>query len=277
MLIGKYNFDLTNSAYICGILNVTPDSFSDGGKYNNVDAALFHTEEMINQGASIIDVGGESTRPGYTMISDEEEINRVVPVIEAIKSRFDIAVSLDTYKAEVAKNGIKAGADLINDIWGLMYDNGEMASLLSATSVPCCLMHNRKQQDYKDFFADYIMDNKKIIDKAISFGIDKSKIILDPGVGFAKTYEQNLMVIDKLDELKALGYPVLLGTSRKSVVGLTLDLPKNERLEGTIATNVLGLSKGASVFRVHDCLEHYRAIKMACAVLGIEFNKGFNK
>lgn len=282
MLIGNKNFDLKNSAYVCGILNVTPDSFSDGGQFDNLDAALFHTEEMINDGASIIDIGGESTRPGYTMISDDEEIARVVPVIRSIKERFDILVSLDTYKAGVASAGIEAGADLINDIWGLMYNTdtasdgsiiSPMAALLAKTGLPCCLMHNRKSAEYSDFLSDYLDDNRKIIDCALKHGISKDKIILDPGVGFAKSLEQNLMAINTVDKLCELGYPVLLGTSRKSVVGLTLDLPKNERVEGTVATSVIGLMRGASIFRVHDVKENFRALKMAAAVIGKSFNK----
>ena len=282
MLIGNKNFDLKNSAYVCGILNVTPDSFSDGGQFDNLDAALFHTEEMIKDGASIIDIGGESTRPGYTMISDDEEIARVVPVIRSIKERFDIPVSLDTYKAGVASAGIEAGADLINDIWGLMYNTdtasdgsiiSPMAALLAKTGLPCCLMHNRKSAEYSDFLSDYLDDNRKIIDCALKHGISEDKIILDPGVGFAKSLEQNLMAINTVDKLCELGYPVLLGTSRKSVVGLTLDLPKNERVEGTVATSVIGLMRGASIFRVHDVKENFRALKMAAAVIG----KGFNK
>lgn len=282
MLIGNKNFDLKNSAYVCGILNVTPDSFSDGGQFDNLDAALFHTEEMIKDGASIIDIGGESARPGYTMISDDEEIARVVPIIRSIKERFDIPVSLDTYKAGVASAGIEAGADLINDIWGLMYNTdtasdgsiiSPMAALLAKTGLPCCLMHNRKSAEYSDFLSDYLDDNRKIIDCALKHGISKDKIILDPGVGFAKSLEQNLMAINTVDKLCELGYPVLLGTSRKSVVGLTLDLPKNERVEGTVATSVIGLMRGASIFRVHDVKENFRALKMAAAVIGKSFNK----
>lgn len=281
MLIGNKNFDLENSAYVCGILNVTPDSFSDGGRYNNIDAALFHTEEMIKDGAALIDIGGESTRPGYTMISDDEEIERVVPVIRAVKARFDIPVSLDTYKAGVAAAGIEAGADLINDIWGLMHntstsDDGSivspMAVLLAKSSLPCCLMHNRKSDKYNDFITDYLDDNRLIIDCALKHGISKENIILDLGVGFAKSLEQNLIAINTLDKLCALGYPVLLGTSRKSVVGLTLDLPRDERVEGTVATSVIGLMRGASIFRVHDVKENFRALKMAAAVIGKSFN-----
>ncbi len=274
MKIGNREFDLSGSAYVCGILNVTPDSFSDGGSYNNVDAALFHTEEMLRDGAAIIDIGGESTRPGYTQISEEEEIERVCPVIEAIKKRFDIPISLDTYKWRVAKTGIESGADMINDIWGGNYaDDGKMVKLLANTGIPCCLMHNRKFNVYNHFMTDYLSDINSIMKLAISNGIKTENIILDPGVGFAKDYNQNLLVINRIDELKKLGFPVLLGVSRKSVIGLTLDLPKDERLEGTIAANVIGLMKGASIFRVHDVKENYRALKMSAAIMGTEFDK----
>ena len=215
------------------------------------------------------------------MISDDEEIERVVSVIRAVKARFDIPVSLDTYKAGVAAAGIEAGADLINDIWGLMYNTSTsgdgsivspMAVLLAKSGLPCCLMHNRKSDKYEDFINDYLDDNRHIIDCALKHGISKNKIILDPGVGFAKSLEQNLIAINTLDKLCALGYPVLLGTSRKSVVGLTLDLPRDERVEGTVATSVIGLMRGASIFRVHDVKENFRALKMAAAVIGKSFN-----
>ena len=275
MLIGNKNFDLENSAYVCGILNVTPDSFSDGGRYNNIDAALFHTEEMIKDGAALIDIGGESTRPGYTMISDDEELERVVPVIRAVKARFDIPVSLDTYKAGVAAAGIEAGADLINDIWGLMHntstsDDGSivspMAVLLAKSDLPCCLMHNRKEAVYQNYMEDVLTDLKETLAIAHRAGIPEEGIILDPGVGFGKTYENNLEIIDRLELLNTLGYPVLLGTSRKSVVGLTLDLPASERVEGTLVTTVYGVQKGAMFVRVHDVKENVRAIKMAEAI-----------
>lgn len=268
MKIGTKIFDTENQKYIMGILNVTPDSFSDGGRWNDVDRALSHVEDMIRDGADIIDVGGESTRPGYTMISDEEEIERVSPVIEAIKQRFDVTVSLDTYKHKVAKAGISAGADLINDIWGLAYDNGEMAKLISENDIACCIMHNRRDMNYKNFFEDMLADMEDRLKIAENAGISKDRIMLDPGVGFAKSYENNLECIDRLDEFrKRLGLPVLLGTSRKSVIGLALDLPKDERLEGTLATTVIGALKGASFFRVHDVRENYRTLKMAEAVM----------
>ena len=267
MRIGTYDFDIKNDCYIMGILNVTPDSFSDGGKWNSLDKALAHTEQMIKEGASIIDVGGESTRPGYTKITDEEEMERTVPVIEAIRARFDVPVSIDTYKSCVAKAAIKAGADLVNDIWGLKYD-AKMAEVIAKNNVACCLMHNRKEAVYQDFFNDVISDLKECVSIAEAAGIDKEKIILDPGVGFAKSYEQNLEVIRRIGEFNQLGFPVLLGTSRKSVIGLTLDLTVAERVEGTLVTTVLAVMGGCSFVRVHDVLANARAIKMTEACRG---------
>lgn len=278
MKIGTKEFDTENKTYVMGILNVTPDSFSDGGKYNSLDRALKHVEEMIAEGMDIVDIGGESTRPGYTLISDEEEIERVVPVIRAVKKNFDIPISLDTYKAKVAQAGIAAGADLINDIWGLRYEkewNGEtgvnchslMADVLAETKVPCCLMHNRKEANYVNYMEDVKADLKQTIAIAEHAGIAADKIILDPGVGFGKTYENNLEIIQSLEQLRELGYPILLGTSRKSVIGLTLDLPATERVEGTIVTTVFGVLKGCAFVRVHDIKENVRAIKMTEAIL----------
>lgn len=268
MEIGGHIFDTDKKCYIMGILNVTPDSFSDGGNFNSIDSALKHTEQMIAEGMDIVDVGGESTRPGYTMISEAEETERVAPVIEAIKQRFDIPVSLDTYKYKVAEAGLSAGADLINDIWGLRYDNGEMAKLLAKTGAACCLMHNRDNTDYADFMSDMICDMQKSVDIALNAGILRDRIIVDPGVGFGKTYENNLEAIDRIDEFgKALGLPVLLGASRKSVIGLTLDLPSDQRLEGTLAITVAGVMKGISFIRVHDVRENARAVKMTEAIM----------
>ena len=268
MKIGNKEFDVSRNCYIMGILNVTPDSFSDGGRFNNIDSALRQTEKMIEEGMDILDIGGESTRPGYTKISDDEEIQRTAPVIEAVKSRFDVPISLDTYKYKVAEAGILAGADLINDIWGLKYDSGEMASLIAKSGAACCLMHNRENMDYNSYFDDVISDMEETVRIADGAGIARDKIILDPGVGFAKTYENNLEAIDRIDELRErLGFPVLLGASRKSVIGLTLDLPSDERLEGTVALSVIGAMKGAAFLRVHDIKENIRAVKMTMAVM----------
>lgn len=266
MKIGNREFQSKGHTYVMGILNVTPDSFSDGGRWNDRDRALKHVEDMIREGADIIDVGGESTRPGYTLLSDEEEISRVVPMIEAVKANFDIPVSLDTYKAEVAKAGIVAGADLINDIWGLKYEK-EMAGVIAESGLPCCLMHNRKDTGYTDFMQDVAADLAETIHLAEKAGIAEDRIILDPGVGFAKTYEQNLEIINCLEELHVFGYPLLLGCSRKSVIGLTLDLPVTERLEGTLVTTVMGVMKGCMFVRVHDVQANVRAVRMTEAVL----------
>lgn len=265
MKIGSKEFDLINNAYIMGILNVTPDSFSDGGNFNNIDSALKHTEEMINEGAAIIDIGGESTRPGYVMISDEEEIERTAPVIEAVKKEFDIPISIDTYKSKVAKAAVTAGADMINDVWGFKYDR-EIAKVAADTGVPCCLMHNKNEAVYNNYMQDVLNELRECINIAKAAGVKDEKIILDPGVGFGKTYENNLEIINKCDMLLELGYPVLLGTSRKSVIGLTLDVPAKERAVGTAATTVIGYERGCRIFRVHDVKTNMEALKMAQAI-----------
>lgn len=265
MRIGNREFDLNSKCYVMGILNVTPDSFSDGGRFQEVDRALFQVERMLEEGMDILDIGGESTRPGHTKISDEEEIGRVVPVMEKVKREFDIPISLDTYKSAVAEAGISAGADMINDIWGLKYD-AEMAAVISRAGVPCCLMHNRSEAVYEELITDVISDLQESLSLAEKAGIAGEKIILDPGIGFGKTYEQNLEVVAKLERLHVLGYPILLGCSRKSVIGLTLDLPASERLEGTLATTVIGVLKGCAFVRVHDVKENARAVRMAEAV-----------
>lgn len=265
MKIGNKEFHTIGHTYIWGILNVTPDSFSDGGKWNDRDKALKHVEEMIAEGMDIVDIGGESTRPGYTRITEEEEINRVSPVIELIKANFDIPVSLDTYKAEVVKAGIIAGADMINDIWGLKADK-RMAGVIADSGLPCCLMHNRENTEYGNFMEDVKMDLSASIQLAREAKIADDKIILDPGVGFAKSYENNLEVIRRLEELKESGFPLLLAASRKSVVGITLNLPAHERLEGTLAVSVFAVLKGCTFVRVHDVKENARAIRMAEAI-----------
>ena len=267
MRIGNREFDTKNETYIMGILNVTPDSFSDGGKFNHMDAALAHAEQMIRDGADIIDIGGESTRPGHTVISDEEEIARVTPVIEAVKSHFDVPVSIDTYKGNVAEAALQAGADLVNDIWGLKYDP-EMAPVIARYQAPCCLMHNKDNTEYNNFIVDMLAETQECVNIAKRAGIADDKIILDPGVGFGKTYEMNLMTMDNLELFRKLGYPVLLGTSRKSMIGLALDLPVDQRVEGTLATSVIGVMKGCAFVRVHDIKENKRVIQMTEAILG---------
>lgn len=266
MRIGNREFQTSGHTYVMGILNVTPDSFSDGGRWNHMDDALFHAQSMIDEGADILDIGGESTRPGYTRISDEEEIARVAPVIEAVKSRFDIPISVDTYKSGVAKAAIAAGADLVNDIWGLKADP-KMAEVIARANVPSCLMHNRKTAVYNQFLEDVVVDLKETLTIAERTGICKDTIILDPGVGFAKSYEQNLAITNHLEVVDALGCPILLGTSRKSMIGLTLDLPSDQREEGTMVTTVWAVQKGCMFVRVHNVQANVRAIKMAEALL----------
>lgn len=273
MIIGGKEFDTKHHTYIMGILNVTPDSFSDGGKYNDSDEAIRHAEEMIRDGADLIDVGGESTRPGHIQVTDEEEIRRVVPVIRALKSRFDIPVSVDTYKSRVAQAALDAGADLVNDIWGLKYDP-EMAGVIAKSGAACCLMHNRTEAVYQEYLTDFLSDMRECVRLAEEAGIPKDKIILDPGVGFGKTYEMNLEIISRLEILHELGLPVLLGTSRKSVIGLTLDLPPQEREEGTLVTTVWAVQKRCAFVRVHDVKKNRRAIQMAEALLPYEAGNG---
>lgn len=267
MRIGNRIFDTANQTYVMGILNVTPDSFSDGGKYTETELALKKAEEMMHEGADIIDVGGESTRPGYAPVGTQEEMERVIPVIECIKANLDIPVSLDTYKAEVAKAGIIAGADLINDVKGLQ-GSPEMAKVIAEGKIACAIMHNREFMHYNNFFTDMQNDLSAYIETARKAGIADDKIIIDPGVGFAKTHEQNLEVINRLEQFHCFGYPLLLGTSRKSVIGLTLDLPVFERVEGTLVTTVMAVMKGCAFVRVHDIKENVRAIRMTEAILG---------
>lgn len=266
MKIGSREFKTSGKTYVMGILNVTPDSFSDGGRWSSVDAALKHAYEMIEDGADIIDVGGESTRPGHTPVNAEEELTRIIPVIEALKSSFDIPISVDTYKARVAKESIAAGADLINDIWGLKKD-AEMVGVIAKSNAACCLMHNRETAMYNSFLEDVINDLRSTVDMAKKAGIADDRIILDPGVGFAKDLRQNLIITKHLEDLRELGYPVLLGTSRKSMIGLTLNTPADEREEGTIATTVMAVEKGCSFVRVHNVKANIRAVRMTEAIL----------
>lgn len=264
--IGTREFSLDKAPYIMGILNVTPDSFSDGGRYNDIDRALNQVKLMMDEGADIIDVGGESTRPGHIPVSIQEEIERTCFVIEAIKERYNIPVSLDTYKWQVAQAGILAGADMINDIWGFKQES-KMPEIVAKAGVACCLMHNRSVAVYDDLIPDLLDDLKQSIDIALNAGIDKNRIVIDPGIGFAKSYEDNLIVMNNLEKLLELNAPVLLGTSRKSMIGNTLNLPVDEREEGTIATSVMGLMKGCSFFRVHNVKGNYRALRMTWAMM----------
>lgn len=266
MKIGNKEFNIGERTYIMGILNLTPDSFSDGGKFNNIDSAIAHAKKMVEDGADIIDIGGESTRPGHITVSEEEEIERIIPVISTLSKEISVPISVDTYKGKVAEYAVKAGASLINDIWGFKKDC-YIAEVAARYNVPCCLMHNRDNNTYGDLMKDILHDLRESIDIALKAGVKKENIILDPGIGFAKDYEQNLAVLNKLEMFKELGYAVLLGTSRKSVIGNTLHLPSNERVEGTVATTVIGIVKGCDFIRVHDVLENKRAAVMTDAVI----------
>lgn len=255
--------ELGKKTLIMGILNVTPDSFSDGGEHNTLETAVEHAKKMLDEGADIIDIGGESTRPGHTQISDDEEIARVVPVIKKVVELGAI-VSIDTYKYRVAKAAFEAGAHILNDVWGLQYDNGEMAELVKRYGVPVIAMHNQEGKEYKE---DIICSMKRFFEKTYEIaeknGISKESIILDPGIGFGKGIDENLEVLSRLQELRELGR-LLLGTSRKRFIGTILnDLPPQERVEGTVATTVLGIEKGVDIVRVHDVLANKRAAMVA--------------
>ncbi|KEI01740.1 dihydropteroate synthase [Clostridium botulinum] len=270
MEIGSKTFELGKQTYIMGILNVTPDSFSDGGNFNNIERAINHAKKMIDAGADIIDIGGESTRPNHAPVDEEEEIKRVIPIIKALSQEIDVPISIDTYKGRVAELAIKAGASLINDIWGFKKDDN-ISKIAAKYDVSCCLMHNRTNINYNNFIEDILCDLQESIDIALKAGVKKEKIMIDPGFGFAKTPEHNLQIMNELEKLHKLGYPILLGTSRKSTIGLILDLPVNERVEGTIATTVIGIMKGCDFVRVHDVKENLRAAIMTDAIL--KFNK----
>ncbi|WP_078433077.1 dihydropteroate synthase [Metabacillus halosaccharovorans] len=264
---GKYILNIQDKTMIMGILNITPDSFSDGGRYIDIEKAVEHAKEMIKQGADIIDIGGESTRPGSTLVSAEEEIKRVIPVIKRLSKEIEVPISIDTYKAEVAKQAIEAGATIINDIWGAKADQ-DMAKVAAAYSVPIILMHNRDNQNYNQLIPDMIADLKESVTIVKNAGVKDENIILDPGIGFAKTMDDNLVVMRNLEALVQLGYPLLLATSRKRFIGHVLDLPPTERMEGTGATVCLGIQKGCHMVRVHDVLEISRMAKMMDAMLG---------
>jgi dihydropteroate synthase len=264
---GDYELDLRKKTMIMGIVNVTPDSFSDGGRFYDIDRAVEHAKRLVADGADIIDIGGESTRPGAEKVSLEEELRRVIPVVKEVAQEIDVPISIDTYKAEVAKQAIEAGAHIINDVWGAKAD-AKMAEVAAFYDVPIILMHNRHDLQYRDLISDMISDLMESVAIAKRAGVRDENIILDPGIGFAKTLEHNLEIMRRLDEFAKLGYPLLLGTSRKRFIGHVLDLPVNERVEGTGATVCLGIVKGAHIVRVHDVLPIARMAKMMDAMLG---------
>lgn len=287
--IGNHIFNWGSRTYVMGILNVTPDSFSGDGlilplpQGEGAVRALQQAKEFLSNGVDILDVGGESTRPGSQPVSEKEELERVIPVIEAITKEFPTAlISIDTYKAKVAEAAFKAGAHILNDVWAVRADP-DLASVAAAFRVPVILMHNRSNpasvevreqlgnayigSTYENLMDDVKRELLASVDLAAQAGVDESHIILDPGIGFGKTREQNLELINRLDEIRALGYPVLLGASRKSFIGFTLDLPADQRVEGTAATVAIGIARGADIVRVHDVKEMVRVAKMTDAIV----------
>ena len=260
-------FDFHKETMVMGILNVTPDSFSDGGRYDAVEAAVIHAKKMVADGAKIIDVGGESTRPGHAAVGLEEELARVIPVIQALSRELDVAISIDTYKAEVAEAAILAGAHIINDVWGAKREPA-IAEVAARLGVPILLMHNRDNTDYTDFWPDVRKDLEESVQIAKDAGVPNHHIWLDPGIGFAKTTQQNILMMQHVQDVVDMGYPVLLGTSRKSTIGKVLNLPVNERLEGTAATVSFGIMHGCHMMRVHDVKEIVRTVRMMDVLTG---------
>ncbi|QSX08523.1 dihydropteroate synthase [Alkalibacter rhizosphaerae] len=262
-------FEYGKQTYIMGILNVTPDSFSDGGDFVDAQKAFDHAVDMLKDGAHIIDIGGESTRPGFTPVTAEEEIKRTVPVIKLLREKTNAIISVDTTKAVVAEEAIKNGAHIINDIWGLQKDP-EMIAVAAKYQVPVVIMHNQDGTYYEgDMMESIIRFLKESIAIAIKGGLKKENIILDPGVGFGKTSEQNMVLMTRLKEIRDMGYPVLLGTSRKSMIGKILDVPAKERVFGTVATTVMGILQGMDIVRVHDVKENAEAAKVTDVIVRV--------
>jgi dihydropteroate synthase len=285
LTVRDFTFRWGQRTYIMGILNATPDSFSGDGLVQEADivaAALARARQMLAEGADILDVGGESTRPGSAPVSADEEIERVTPVIRALRAETNAVISIDTSKAAVAAAAFEAGADILNDVWGLRAD-AALARVAADAGVPVILMHNRSKRDHVSIdpalggryvgidYDDLIEDIKRELSISVELAhradIPDEKIILDPGLGFGKTVEQNLELIDRLDEIKAMGYPLLLGTSRKSFIGYTLELPPDQRAEGTAATTAIGIDRGADIVRVHDVLINARVARMTDAIV----------
>jgi len=260
---------------IMGILNVTPDSFSDGGKFGNAQQAVDFALKMTEEGADIIDIGGESTRPGAKQVNFEEELNRVIPVIEGIRKKSDIVISIDTYKSNVVEKAITAGANIINDISGLRFDNN-MVHVASELQIPIIIMHmlgnpQNMQADpfYTDIIEELILFFRERVDSMTLNGIMKNNIILDPGIGFGKTVNNNFTIIRELNRIVEMGFPVLVGPSRKSFIGLTLNLPPEERIEGTAAAITAAIINGSRIVRIHDVKEMSRVVKITDQICGI--------
>lgn len=273
LTVNGQNFDLKARTYIMGIINLTPDSFSRDGLYgqeNYIDLVLKQAEEMVEAGADFLDLGAESTRPGAEKVSEDEEAKRILPVLKELACAVSVPISVDTYKPALMESALNLGASIINDIWGLQApDDPEyrMAKIAAAAKCPVIIMHNQKEPGYHFLMKEVIESLEKSIEIALENGVSINQIIIDPGIGFAKTHQENLQVLQNLDQLKVLGRPILLGTSRKSVIGLTLELPVEERLEGTIATKLWGVTKGANILRVHDVKAITRAVRMYDAII----------
>ncbi len=262
---GGATFRWGERTYVMGIVNVSPDSFSGDG-LSSVEAAVEQARRFVADGADIIDVGGESTRPGSSPISVEEELRRVIPVVEKLVGELKVPLSVDTYKLEVARRALDAGAQMLNDIWGLKMEP-KLARLAAERKVPIILMSNQRDKPQRHILPAVISDLKRSIDMALDAGVAWDDIIIDPGIGFGKTLEQNLELVWRLDRLKVLGRPILLGTSRKSMIGLVLDLPPEERLEGTAASVAIGIAKGVDIVRVHDVRQMVRVCRMSDAIV----------
>jgi dihydropteroate synthase len=281
--IKDFEFDWGSRTYVMGILNITPDSFSgDGLADQKLETILQQARRFVEAGVDILDVGGESTRPGAEQVSEEEELNRVLPVIQALAAEFDTLISIDTYKSAVGKDALEAGASIINDVWGFLVDP-DLAKVAQEAEVPVILMHNRSNPsnaaikeklggryigvEYDDLLEDVKTELLDSVAVAHQAGITDEHIILDPGIGFGKTVEQNLELVNRLDDIRALGYPVLLGPSRKSFIGYTLDLPPDERVEGTAAAIAVGITRRADIVRVHDVEPMMRTARMTDAIV----------
>lgn len=260
------NFSGDKKTFIMGVLNVTPDSFSDGGMYDGIDLALRRVEEMVSEGADIIDIGGESTRPGATPTDEKEEMERVIPVIKEVRKYFNIPISIDTYKSAVARRALDAGADMINDIWGFRQDP-QMAQVAAESGAMCVLQHNSDDTFYGDIIGDIARELGESVSIAMDAGVRRDRIIIDPGIGFGKTYEQNLEILNNLGQFVSLGYPVLVGASRKSVICKTLDIKPQEADSGTAAISVMCAEAGVMFVRVHNVKMNADAIRMTEAVL----------
>lgn len=288
LTIGAHTLEWGSRTYVMGVLNITPDSFSGDGLLGSQaaaglqQAAMTQARRFVESGADILDIGGESTRPGAQTVPVEEELERVIPVVKAVASSLDVLISIDTYKAQVAEAALEAGAQIVNDVWGLRADPG-LAGVVSRRGAPVILMHNRSSwanaevrerlgghyigMEYQDLVEDVRRELLESVGLAKAAGIPASHIILDPGIGFGKTVEQNLELLDRLGEIRALGYPVLLGPSRKSFIGYTLDLPPDQRVEGTAAAVAVGITRGADIVRVHDVAALARVAKMTDAIV----------